>query len=215
MNHRKWIALAGVSSILGGLLAILLTLPFAAAYHIAYSGYDPIPIWFNSLQPILQPLLHFGSPTAVYNTYGRIFDLVYLLLLPPALALHLLQRPVDSKAEKWGFLLTVIGLVATFIGVAGDYWADGVTFFLELLGLLILCAGSTLYGIAFLRSHFIPSWCSWLLILCAPGYFIGSVLIGHIPSGTTFVVALAYVGIGHVLLFRKTVPSLAQEQRAA
>ena len=110
MNHPKWIALAGVSSILGGLLAILLTLPFAAGYHIAYSGYDPVPIWFESLQPILRPLLHFGNPTAVYNTYGRIYDLVYLLLLPPAVALHLLQRPVNSKAEKRGFLLTMVGL---------------------------------------------------------------------------------------------------------
>ena len=204
MGYTKWIAFAGVSSIVGGLLAILLTLPFAAAYDIAYSGQGLVPFWFDQLRPVLIPFLRFGSPHAVYNTYGRIYDLVYLLLVPAAIALHRIQPLASSKAEKWGFRLTMVGLLSSFIGVAGDYWADGVTFFLEIIGLLILCVGSALFGIAFLRNHAIPSWCSWLLILCLPGFYVGTVVIGGIPSGTTFLVAIAYVGIGGVLLFKKT-----------
>lgn len=192
--------MAGISAIAGGVLAILLTVPFAAAYFRAYSGFDPTPIWLSALRPVLRPLLSIGQPVAAYNAFGRVYDLVYILFLPAALALRRLHRPLGSRFERWAFLLTIVGLLASFVGVAGDYWADGAGFGLELVGLLILATGATLSGIACLRRRILPRWVSWLMLLCLPGFFAGLILIGHIPSGPTFAVALAYIGIGWVLL---------------
>lgn len=212
MYHPRWLTWAGISSLAGGLLAILLTLPFAAAYHRAYSGYDPIPIWFQTLQPVLLPLLDFAPRIAVYNTYGRLYDLVYLLLIPGAIALHHLHKPIHSRLERWGFWLTTVGLLASFVGVAGDYWADGAGFFVELIGLLVLSTGATLSGIACLRGRLLPAWVSWLMILCLPGVFLWFLVIGHIPSGPTFAVALAYIAFGCILIFgHLTVPHTKEE----
>jgi len=208
----KWISWAGLSAIIGGLTAIVLTAPFASAYFSAYPGYDVVPNWVQSLKPALSPLLTFASPVGVYNVYGRVYDLVYLLFLPTAFGLHVLHHGASSRIEKWGFYLLVGGLLSTFIGVAGDYWLNGVTFFIELLGLLILATGAALYGTAILRSKVIPGWCGWLLISCLPGAFLTILLIGHIPSGPTFLFALSWLIIGYMLLFKRGLRPLPEKQ---
>jgi len=200
MNLPKWPKLAGLFAIVGGTLALLLTLPFAAAYFIAYPGFEATPFWFEPMLPTLQPMLGFGTAVDVYNTYGRIYNAVYLFLLPAALAVHAVHRAASSRWETWGFVLTVTGLVASLIGVAGDYWANGVGFLLEFPALLVLSVGCGLTGIAARRSRIIPAWCAWLLILCMPAYVLALILIVHIPTGPTFAVAVAYLGVGYLLL---------------
>ncbi len=196
----RWIRPSGILAIAGGAMALLLTLPFAAAYFIAYPGYDELPFWFDVLMPVLEPMIGFGHPDDVYTTYGKIYNPIYLLLLPATLALHDLHRGTSSRLERWGFAMTMIGLIVSFVGVAGDYWANGAGFLLEVVGLLVLAVGCSLTGFAARRSRIIPSWCAWLLVLCLPGYIMWFILIGHIPSGHTVAVAVAYVGVGFVLL---------------
>ncbi len=203
MDTPKWIPWAGLVAILGGLTAITLTPPFATAYFSAYPGFDVPPFWLSLLKPALRPSLTFGSPVAVYNFYGRIFNLVYLLFLPAAFGLHRLHQRASNRIEKWGFAILVVGLLGAFIGVAGDYWADGAGFFIELLGLLALAIGTTVYGIALLRSKVLPSGCAWLLVACGPGIFVFFPLIGHIPSGPTFPFAISWLVVGCMLLFKK------------
>ncbi|MEK7328896.1 MAG: hypothetical protein AAB217_26930 [Chloroflexota bacterium] len=196
----KWISWAGFLAIVGGSLAILLTAPFATAYYAAYPGFDIPPVWLPSVRLVLRPLLTFASPVEVYNLYGRVFNLVYLLFLPAILGLHHLHQGTGKRLEPWGFGLLVVGLLATFIGVAGDYWLDGITFFLELLGLLILSIGAVVYGVAIVRSKVLPGWCGWLLVSCLPGVFVFLQLIGHIPSGPTLPFAIVWLVIGYLLL---------------
>ena len=203
MDTPKWISYAGLAAVLGGTLAILLTAPFATAFFIAYPGFDVPPFWLQSAKSALHPLLTFASPVEVYNIYGRIFDLLYLLFLPAAFGLHHLHQNTGSRIEKWGFAILVVGLLATFIGVAGDYWMDGIGFPIELLGLLTLNVGATLYGVALLQSKVIPNWCAWLLVVCGLGIFVIFPLIGHIPSGPTFLFAIGWLIVGYLLLFKQ------------
>jgi hypothetical protein len=214
VDTPKWVSWAGLAALLGGLTAIILTAPFATAYFSAYPGSDIPPFWLPRLKPTLEPLLTFVSPVMVYNVYGRIFNLVYLLFLPAAFGLHHLHQEASSRIEKWGFAILVVGLLATFIGVAGDYWADGAGFFIELLGLLTLAIGATLYGVALLRSKVVPSWCAWLLVACGPGVFVFFPLIGHIPSGPTFLFAIAWLIVGYILLFKQGIRPQLEKQGA-
>jgi len=188
---------------LAGLTAIVLTPPFATAYFLAYPGEDVLPFWVSTLEPRLQSLLGFASPTEVYQTYGRIFDLVYVLFLPAAFGLHHLHRGSNSRIEMRGFAVLVAGVVAAFVGVAGDYWANGIGFPIEVLGLLILAVGSTMYGVALLGAGVVPRWCAWSLVSCGPGALVFLLLIGHIPSGPTFPFAISWVTVGAMLLSRK------------
>jgi len=214
VDTPKWITWAGLAAIVGGLTAIILTAPFATAYFSAYPGFDIPPFWLPRLRPTLDSLLTFASPKMVYDFYGRIFNIVYLLFLPAAFALHHLHREASSRVEKWGFAILVVGLLATFVGVAGDYWADGAGFFIELLGLLAITIGATLYGVVLLRSKVVPSWCAWLLVACGPGAFIILPLIGHIPSGPTFLFAIAWSVVGYILLFKQGIRPQLEKQGA-
>lgn len=213
MDTPKWIAWTGLAAILGGLLAILLTAPFASAYFAGYPGIDRPPFWLPLLKPALRPLITFATPVQVYLVYGRVFDLAYLLFLPAAFGLHHLHQGSRNRIEKWGFGLLVVGLLATFVGVAGDYWADGAGFFIELVGLLVLAIGVTLYGVALLQTQVMPGGCAWLLVACGPSTLVFSLLIGHIPSGPTFPFAISWVMVGGLLLFGKGV-SLARSGAA-
>jgi len=214
MDIPRWISWTGLAAILGGLMAISLTAPFAIAYFSAYAGYDIPPFWLPLLKPALSSWLTFASPIEVYNVYGRIFDLVYLLFLPAVFGLHYLHQGAGRRIEKWGFRLLVVGLLSAFIGVAGDYWADGAGFIIEMLGLLILAIGATVYGVALLRSKVIPSWCAWLVVVCGPGTVVFFSLIGHIPSGPTFLFAISWLIVGCVLLFKKSLRPQLEKQSA-
>jgi hypothetical protein len=188
----------------GGLIAVVLTVPFASAYFIAYpvEGEAP-PGWLHSLEPELGSLLTFAAPETVYTLYGKVFNLVYLLILPAVFGLHHLHRGTNSPREMRGFRVLVGGLIATSIGVAFDYWADGIGFVITMFGLLAVIVGTTLYGVATLRAGVLPPWSSWLLVAGGPGAFVGMALFGHIPSGPTLLFAASWLAVG-ILLSRET-----------
>ncbi len=195
----QYIRWSGLVAMVGGMLAVILTLPFAAAYFRAYPGFDVPPLWLPLVRSSFDPLLTFASPVVVYNTYGRIFNVVYLLMLPGVVSLHALQQVASNRFERWAIGVLVTGLVMSFIGVAGDYWADGLGWGIELLGLLVLLIGTTLFGIASVRVKRIPTWSAWLLIIAGPGAILATWLIGHIPSGPTFLFACSWIVLGYIL----------------
>lgn len=197
-TRTRW---AGLSALLGGALAVLLTLPLGLAYDEAYAlpGEDP-PAWALAARPLLGQLLTFAAPSTVYETYGRVFAMAYLLMLPGAVALHGLQRRAGVRFEFAGYVVLVTGLALSGIGVAGDYWADGATFLVSVVGLLILFVGALLYGIVILRARILPRVCAWLMILAGAGGLPFTVLVWqHIPGGPTLLVACAFIGVGYVL----------------
>lgn len=188
-------------------MAIVLTPPFATAYFLAFPDYDVPPFWLAFLEPRLDPVLSFAPADEVYETYGRIYNLAYLLFLPAAFAMHRLHRNSASRLEKRGFAVLVAGLIATFVGVAGDYWANGIGFLLEVLGLLVSMIGSTVYGIALLRIGLGPRLVAWSFVLSGPGAVLFMLLIGHIPSGPTLPFAISWLLVGFMLLLRSRATS--------
>jgi len=188
-----------------------MTPPFATAYFLAYPGEDQLPFWFDSVKPRLDPLLTFASRDTVYETYGRIFNLVYLLFLPLVVGLHRAHDDSPSRPEKRGFIVLTCGLVATTIGVAGDYWGNGIGFPVEFLGLLSMIVGVTMWGVALVRAKVIPVQWAWLMIVCGPGAVALLVLIGHIPSGPSLSFAIVWLLVGCLILSARdtTAPAAA------
>ena len=66
-------------------------------------------------------------------------------------------------------------------------------------GLLVMNLGASLSGLAVLRKGGLPHWLRWLLVICFPGLFAVHFLIGHIPSGPTFLFAVAWLALGYQL----------------
>lgn len=196
VQMTRWLRWAGWAAVVGGLAAIAMTPAFATAYFRAYGGESQLPFWFDAVNPVLDPLLTFAAPDRVYEIYGRLYNLVYLLLLPLVVALHDRHRDSPSRLEQCGYLLLTGGLVATTVGVAGDYWANEIGFTLELLGLLAMTVGVTTWGVAMVRGRVVPARWAWLMVGCGPGAVATLLLAGHVPSGPTLSFAIVWFLVG-------------------
>lgn len=191
-----WIRWAGVAAVAGGLLAVVLVIPLSIAFGIQYPEERGTTSWVMSLRPTMDFALDFASPRTVYETYGRIIDLAYLLVLPSVVALHRLQRDPERENEQRAFTILVTFLVVTFVGVAGDYWLNGLGYPVEVIGLLGLSIATTRYGLVTRRLAVVPAVYSHLLIVCGPGAAVGLAVTGHIPGGPTVVLLLPWLALG-------------------
>lgn len=196
-TQARW---AGAAAVVGGLVAVVLTPPFATAFFLAYPGENTLPFWFDGVEDRLGSLITFDSPIPVYETYGRLYNVVYVLFLPLVVVLHRVAS--GSVLERRGARVLLTGLGMTTAGVAGDYWLNGLGFPLEFLGLLTMMVGATMWGLGSRRGKALPRlWC-WLFVACGPGALVTSFLLGHLPSGPTLSFALVWLVVGVSLVLR-------------
>lgn len=207
-NLIRW---SGVAAMLGGVLAILLT-PFATfAYWMVGPAhtYPDMP-WAQLIEPLMTPFLGFGTPGDVYATYGKVFFLIYLLFLTGLVSLHTHIAGHESRLERRGFRIALIGLVMNLIGNVGDYWLGkeilhqplwGMSFAIgTMLGTLVYAVGSVLIGIAILRARTLPRWGGWTLIIAPTlGIVLGLWLVKHLPSALVLPMGLGWVVLGFAL----------------
>jgi hypothetical protein len=115
------------------------------------------------------------SPTGVYisnfafhtpNVFWKMFWPAPLLILLGLIGLQLRQSRLSGLSEKLGFLVAILGLVMVIAGDVGLYWF-GVddTFIVTApayhsfrLGLLVVAAGSILFGVTSPRDGALPTW---------------------------------------------------------
>ena len=150
-------------------------------------------------------LLDFAPDFVVYRTYGRLFFPVYLLFIPMLSALHQVQFGESGKSNKT-YRIFRVSLVVGAVTDAIAYWGvtgpesnpiQGMAFMIELVALLVILVGLTLYGIATLERGLLPRWLAWLILLSGPaGIWLSISVIGYVPNGTLFPMAIAWITLG-------------------
>ena len=105
------------------------------------------------------------------------------------------RRATNGRLERWGwrialpgYALAAAGLIAAFVVLVGDSApaGDALNFvFLALMlpGMLVSVIGSTVLGIALLRSDYAPKVTAWLLALAFPLMLAASEVLGHNSLG--------------------------------
>ena len=202
---------AGLAALVGGILCLVLT-PIQA---YIWSGADAPPLVLAS-RPLLDQSrrLHEAVGPRLglsdYYFYGRMFCLVYLLAMPGLIGLHARQARGGGRGEKAWFRALLAALVAALIGDVVAYWGgtdlgdlQGLGFTLEVLALLAVLVSSGFYGRATLRSHVVPRWSTWLLILAGPAAVLGVFVTGYVPHGAVLPFSLAVAVVGFFLLARE------------
>lgn len=192
-----------ILAIIASLIALVITVPFSAAFHQAYGAGDT-PTWLSPLARSIPELLNFSTGETVYQTYGRIYSLVIPLSLP---ALFLLKRFASGvgRMPLLSWRIFGIGALLAGIGIVGDYWPPptsiliGVGFSLELLGTLVMWVGSILWGATAVRQHG-SRWFGFALLSIVPVGVVAFAILGHIPSGPWFGYFLFLLVMGFRLL---------------
>jgi hypothetical protein len=182
VNSTALLRWSGLAAAVGGALALILVPLAATAYYSAHHSAGSPPFWVPSAQVLLAGLLDFAPPGVVYNTYGRLFPIAYLLFIPGVIGLNAKVGESGGRGT-WGYRLLLAGLFVVLVAVFGDYWGGGWGWPLQLPGFLLLLVGAVLYGLALLRAGTIFRWPARLLVLSGPGGVVLSMWpIHHWPS---------------------------------
>ena len=83
MSPRAAIRWSGPAAILGGVLGLLLTpvLTFAGWMEAPGGVVTPPMAWARAVEPVVMPLVTFGTPDDAYYLYGRMVFPIYSLFL--------------------------------------------------------------------------------------------------------------------------------------
>src|SRR4051812_36844481 len=133
--------------------------------------------WAEPARDALKPLLDWGSTETVYTSYGKLWTPILLAALLCAIAVR--RRRTPTGAEKWGWRLTLTGMVGMTIGVTGSYWTPLLDeFFVAALPFILLAMiGGIVLGLGLLRRDFRPRATAVLLIAWLPLFFVLSDVI--------------------------------------
>lgn len=133
--------------------------------------------WAEPAADLLSPLLEWGSADTVYTTYGKLWGPILLAAALCAFAVRRHRSP--SGGERWGWRLTLTGLVGVTVGVTGSYWTPLLDqFFVVTLPFMLLAMiGAMTLGISLLRRGFRPRATAVLLALWLPLFFVLSAII--------------------------------------
>lgn len=214
MSEEKLIRQAGGITAAGAALGLGVSLMLNAAYSLTPDGAGiTIPPWQPALEQIARPALVFAPAVEVYHLYGRIVFLVVAAFAIGLYGLYANQRAVFihniPRALRWGYRLTMIGLVLNLIGNLGDYWIalgeiPGLVLFVvgTVVGLLLQAAGLALLGVSGLRSASLPRASALAMILWFPFTFV-LFLIGmnNLPAAPLLALSLTW-GITSISMVR-------------
>lgn len=199
---------SGLVALVAAALGLLLLPLITVAYAVSGDGAGSDPAWGPDARDLFGPLVTFAEPDTVYAAYGKVYFLVLLGLLVGVLGLSRLRRGGVSVPERWGFRLSVVGLVANLAGIVTDYTVfedtlvENIGFVVgSLLGLLLLVVGSLLLGVAWLRADGAPRLGAWLVLLAVPGMVaLGALGFGNLPSMPIAWFCIAWLALGRYLL---------------
>ena len=147
-----FVRFGGLAAILGGVLGIVLT-PILAYLWATYSD--------------------------TYGYFGRAYFLVFVGCLLGLAGFYAQRRASmgslttsEPDAEKWVFVLILVGLVLSLVGDILEYWGgspgeDFTTmqmqgFSIEMLGLLLVLCCSVAFGLIYRKTNVLPAFLSWL-----------------------------------------------------
>lgn len=204
--------LAGLYAAIAAVASVLLSPVLALSYFGIPDGAEQlhsgtVRAWATPARDLIGGLLTWAPPERVYATYVQAFALIFPAVFLCARAVRA-RRPAPGRNERWGWRIALTGYAWGALGLLaalpllisapdGDTLAVNLVFLaLMLPGMFISAIGSTVLGIALLRSHYTPRLTPWLLTLAFPSMLIIPTVLGHNSLGMVpLIVAWGVSGI--------------------
>ncbi len=133
-----------------------------------------VAAWAEPAARLLDPLLGWAAPDAVYLTYGKIWLPVFAAFTLCAFVVYRRRQPTGF--EKWAWRFALFAYVWASVSVGLDYWTQWATpnaffeiaFLITVPGLLLTLLSSTVLGTVLLVKGFRPRLPALLLALMIP-----------------------------------------------
>jgi hypothetical protein len=215
--------LAGLYAVVAAGVAVVVSPLLALSYFATGDGAEELEIgtvaaWADPARDLASGLLTWASPDRVYGLYWLVFWALFAAVFFCARAVHALRPPDISTLERWGWRLALVGYglgtvgsvtasVVIIEGSAENAWIDVVFLAVMVPALAIDAIGSTVLGVALLRSRYQPRATAWLLVLVLPSIAVIPELLGNLSLGLLPVYA-AWAVTGWRLWRSETVANL-------
>jgi hypothetical protein len=203
--------LAGLAAVVAAAAAVLVSPLLALSYFATDEGAaelekGTVSAWADPARDFAGGLLTWASPERVYGTYWLLFWALFAAVFLCARAAHGRRPAGGRRLERWGWRAALVGyglgavgaIAACVIVVSGstaDSAIDVAFVALMLPATAIDVIGSTVLGIALLRSRFEPRVTAWLLTFVFPSMLVFPVVLGNLSLGLlTVFVAWAVTG---------------------
>jgi hypothetical protein len=132
--------------------------------------------WAISAADLLRPLLDWAHPNLVYLHYGKVWFVVFAAFTLCAWVVYRTRRPAGF--ETWAWRLALTGYAVATVGVFVSYWTQwtpvysepwfSLGWYLDVPGLFLSLAGSSLLGVTLLIKRFRPVLPALLLVAALP-----------------------------------------------
>jgi hypothetical protein len=205
----KWGAWAAITA---GVLTWVLTPPMDQASCTSHGGGMNCGGWLaDLLRPLFWPYIQFAPMDKVYQTFGRTFLVIYLLMVAGLVALH---GHLAGRLTPWGekgYRVARTGLTLLVVGMISDYWLG-----YEVLGQWLWGMGFTIFTVGGFLTYMVgmalmgygaraavEGWLVWLLAVGPATGFVTHPLAWNVPSGPTLSSGLVWLVIGVYLLTRR------------
>jgi len=169
--------------------------------------------WARIVEPVVMPLVSFGTADDAYYLYGRMVFPIYLLFLIGLLGLRARMALRTHRPAERAFRIALIGIAMNLAGNVSDYWLGreilgqylwGFGYMIgTLIGTLVYSTGAVLLGWIILRTGSLPRWNGWVLIV-APILGISLAFWGVHYTPANFILgnSLGWLLLGYVLFSR-------------
>jgi hypothetical protein len=190
--------LAGLYAATAAVAAVVLSPLLALSYFATGDGAEQLETetvraWADPARDVVGGLLTWASPERVYATYVEAVAVLFPAVFLCARAVRAHRFPARGN-ERWGWRIALtgyglasVGLIAAFFvlipGSAAGTPLNIVFLSLLLPGMFISAVGSTVLGIALLRSRYTPRLTPWLLTLTFPSMLVIPTVLGHNSLG--------------------------------
>jgi hypothetical protein len=127
--------------------------------------------WAEPAMRLARPLLDWGSPDTVYETYGKFYVVAVLAVIACALTVRSHRPQPMRRTERWGWRLVLTAYVLTAAALFFTYWIaniDAVFLALTIPSLLLGAIGNVVLGVVLIRRRFRPRLTAWALALDLP-----------------------------------------------
>lgn len=188
----------GLYAAFAAVAAVILSPLLALSYFGIDEGADElqsttVAAWADPARDLVGGLLTWASPERVYATYVQAFTLLFPAVFLCAWAVRA-RRPRGGRTERWGWRIALVGYGLASLGLLGAFLllivgstagdALNIVFLTLLLpGMFISAIGSTVLGIALLRTRYTPRLTPWLLTLAFPSMLFVPEVLGHNSLG--------------------------------
>jgi hypothetical protein len=184
----------GIAAAIAAVLSPLLALSYFATEHGARELDTPtVSAWADPARDAVSGLLTWAPPDRVYGTYWLLFWVLFASVFLCARAVSARRAGEAGRLERWGWRLALVGYGLGAVGGAaaclvialgsGAAVIDVAFFALMIPAMAIDVVGSTLLGIAFLRTGYRPRTTAWLLAAAIPSVVVLPAVLGNLSLG--------------------------------